>query len=140
MRPAVILVVLFVAVSFSSCVFAQEAPRTDVVIEKMSFKLARGVTNAVTSIVELPKQSYLSARDKGAVGYVIGPLKGLGMTLYRAFSGITETVFFMVPQPGYYDSMVDPDFVWKGWEDTRPTTVRPKDAETAEGTDAGKEK
>ena len=43
------------------------------------------------------------------------------MTLYRAFTGIIETVFFLVPQPGYYDPMIDPEFVWNGWEE--PTQI-----------------
>ena len=92
-------------------------------MEKMSFKFARGLANVTTSIVELPKQSYLTVRDRGSVGYVIGPLKGIGMTVYRAVIGAVETVFFMVPQPGYYDPMVNPDFVWNGWEPSQRRTT-----------------
>ena len=62
------------------------------------------------------------------------------MTIYRAFSGVTETAFFMVPQPGYYDPMINPDYVWKGWEETRADTAKPKEAETAEVSNASKEK
>jgi putative exosortase-associated protein (TIGR04073 family) len=69
--------------------------------------------------VELPKQTYLTTRDRGEIGIIIGPLKGIGMTLYRGFTGLAETVFFLVPQPGYYNSMIEPEFVWNGWEDTR---------------------
>jgi len=58
----------------------------------------------------------------GPVGYVVGPLKGVGMTLYRGFIGMAETVFFLVPQPGYYDPMIDPAYVWEGWEPKRDTT------------------
>lgn len=112
--------------------FAQETQRTDIVIEKMSFKLSRGVANVATCIVELPKQTYLTTRDRGAVGVVIGPLKGIGMTLYRAFAGVAETLFFMVPQPGYYDPMVDPDFVWKGWEEARADRTKAREAEPTE--------
>jgi hypothetical protein len=61
----------------------------------------------------------------GGPGYVVGPLKGLGMTLYRAFIGATETVFFLVPQPGYYDPMINPEFVWQGWEEYRPAADPP---------------
>lgn len=96
--------------------FAQEPPRPETIVEKMAFKLTRGVTNIATSVVELPKQSYLTVRDEGKIGYVIGPLKGIGMTVYRAFIGCVETVAFLVPQPGYYDPMIDPEYVWKGWE------------------------
>jgi len=97
--------------------FALEQPKPESIVDKMSFKLVRGVTNMATSIVEIPKQSYLSVRDQGGIGYVVGPIKGVGMTIYRAFIGSMETVFFMVPQPGYYDPMVDPDYVWNGWDD-----------------------
>ncbi len=104
-------------------VFAQETPRTDVIIEKMSFKLVRGVVNMTTCIVELPKQTYLTARERGATGYIIGPLKGIGMTLYRAFTGVTETDF---------DPMIDPEFVWNGWEENRLDRSGAKEAAPVE--------
>jgi putative exosortase-associated protein (TIGR04073 family) len=98
----------------------------------MSFKLARGIANMATCIAELPKQTYLMSRDRGATGYVIGPLKGIGMTLYRAINGAFETVLFMVPQPGYYDPMVDPEFVWNGWDEARADRTKAKEAEPME--------
>ncbi|SNB47843.1 exosortase system-associated protein, TIGR04073 family [Geobacter sp. DSM 9736] len=103
---------------------AQESIKPEAVVERMAFKLARGVTNVTTAIVEIPKQSYLTVRDRGSIGYVIGPLKGLGMGIYRLLVGGAETVFFMVPQPGYYDPMVDPPYVWNGWEDRRPEQLK----------------
>ena len=109
----------FVAVGPAPAI-AEQKP--EMIAEKMAIKLARGVTNAVTSIVELPKQTILTGRDMGTVGYVIGPIKGVGMTLYRALIGVTETVFCMVPQPGYYDPMMDPEYVWQGWEPKRDTS------------------
>ncbi|MDD2900676.1 MAG: exosortase system-associated protein, TIGR04073 family [Desulfuromonadaceae bacterium] len=109
----------FVAVG-STPAAAEQKP--EMIVEKMAIKLTRGVTNAVTSIAELPKQTILTGRDMGAVGYVIGPIKGVGMTLYRALIGVTETVFCMVPQPGYYDPMIDPEYVWQGWEPKRDTS------------------
>lgn len=110
-------------------VFAAVAPglatadqQPEMIAEKMAVKLTRGVTNAVTSIVELPKQTILTGRDMGPVGYIVGPIKGVGMTLYRGVIGVVEVVFCMVPQPGYYDPMIDPEFVWQGWEPKRDTT------------------
>lgn len=94
----------------------------EMIAEKMAIKFTRGITNTFTSVVELPKQTILTGRDMGAVGYIIGPLKGVGMTFYRGFVGIAETVFCMVPQPGYYDPMMDPEYVWQGWEPKRDTT------------------
>lgn len=139
MRSALWIISIFIIVTCTP-VFALEAERSDVVMGKMSFKLVRGVTNAATCIVEFPKQIYLSARDSGASGYATGPLKGIGMTFYRAFTGVAETVFFMVPQPGYYDAMINPDFVWKGWEEPRPDSSKPKGNEPSESQDGVKEK
>ena len=109
--------------------YAQEAQQPEAIAEKMAFKLVRGVTNLTTSIAEIPKQSYLTIRDRGNVGYVVGPIKGLGMAMYRAIIGATETVFFMVPQPGYYDRIIDPEYVWEGWDEKRGEQRKARDAE-----------
>ena len=101
--------------------FSEQQP--EMIVEKMAIKLTRGVTNTFTSIAELPKQSILTVREMGTPGYVIGPLKGIGMTLYRGFIGMTEAIFFLVPQPGYYDPMIDPPYVWQGWEPKRVTAT-----------------
>ncbi|GAB7024823.1 exosortase system-associated protein, TIGR04073 family [Geotalea toluenoxydans] len=111
--------------------FAQEAQQPEAIAEKMSFKLVRGLTNVVTGVVEVPKQSYLTVRDRGNIGYVVGPIKGMGMALYRTLLGAVETVFFMVPQPGYYDPMINPEYVWHGWE-KRPEVSLINDAEPVE--------
>lgn len=122
MKSAPVLPVLLLAIVLALPVAARADQQPEMIIEKMAVKLTRGVTNAVTSIVELPKQSILTVREMGGPGYVIGPLKGIGMTLYRGFIGMTEAVFFLVPQPGYYDPMIDPPYVWQGWEPKRETT------------------
>ena len=119
MRRSAMIVPLLVLFCFTVPSFAQETLRSDAVVEKMAFKLVRGLTNVGTSIVEIPKQSYLMVRDRGKIGYVVGPLKGFGMGFYRALIGSVETIFFMVPQPGYYDPIIDPEYVWNGWETQR---------------------
>jgi putative exosortase-associated protein (TIGR04073 family) len=119
MRTRISLLSLLLIMSFSTASFAIEGQQPEAIAEKMAFKLVRGVTNVATSLVEVPKQSYLTVRDRGRIGYVVGPLKGVGMTFYRLFAGVVETVFFAVPQPGYYDSMIQPEYVWQGWEEKR---------------------
>lgn len=119
MKTLFLTVATFVALMITVPAFATEVPKPESIAERMSFKLVRGTTNIFTSIVEFPKQTILTGRNHGAIGYVVGPIKGVGMTLYRGFIGLTETVFFMVPQPGYYDPMMDPEFVWHGWSDNR---------------------
>jgi len=118
------LLLLAVLILMPLTVRAEQQP--EMIAEKMAIKFSRGVANTFTGIVELPKQTILTGREMGGVGYVIGPLKGVGMTLYRTFIGMTEAVFFLVPQPGYYDPMIEPTYVWEGWEpkkDTSPVIV-----------------
>ena len=112
--------------------FAQDGQQPEAITEKMAFKLVRGVANVATSLGEIPKQSYLMVRDRGGIGYVVGPLKGMGMAFYRLFVGVTETAFFLVPQPGYYDSMINPEYVWQGWEEKQVEPRRQVAAEPVE--------
>lgn len=116
MRISRFVLPFLVSLSLAVSSLAQEEKKPEAVVEKMSVKFVRGITNMMTSVVELPKQTYLMARDEGAVGYVVGPLKGIGMIVIRALGGAAETAFFLVPQPGYYDPVLDPAYVWQGWE------------------------
>jgi putative exosortase-associated protein (TIGR04073 family) len=134
MRTKAILLSLLLLVVFATSSFAVEGQQPEAIAEKMAFKLVRGVTNTATSIVEIPKQSYLTVRDRGGIGYVVGPLKGVGMAFYRLLTGLTETVFFAVPQPGYYDPLISPEFVWEGWDEKR---VEPRGQSEAQSVQAG---
>ena len=122
MKKALLLSAMLFALACTLPGLALAEQQPEMIAEKMAIKLTRGVANTFTSIVELPKQTVLTVRDMGPAGYVVGPLKGVGMTLYRGFIGLAETVFFLVPQPGYYDPMIDPAYVWEGWEPKRDTT------------------
>jgi putative exosortase-associated protein (TIGR04073 family) len=114
------LLLLSVVLTLPYAASAEQLPET--IAEKMAIKFTRGVANTFTSIVEIPKQTILTGREMGGVGYVIGPIKGFGMFFYRGIIGLTETVFFGVPQPGYYDPMITPAYVWEGWEPKRDTS------------------
>jgi putative exosortase-associated protein (TIGR04073 family) len=131
MRTKLTLLSLLLMLLTTNC-YALEEQQPEAVAEKMAFKLVRGVANVTTSLVEIPKQSYLMVRDRGNVGYLVGPLKGMGMAFYRLFAGVTETVFFAVPQPGYYDSMIYPEYVWQGWREKR---VEPRKQDVVEPTE-----
>lgn len=122
MKKVLLIVAILSAFAAMAPGLATADQQPEMIAEKMAIKFTRGVTNAVTSIVELPKQTILTVRDMGPAGYAIGPLKGVGMTVYRGMIGVVETVFCMVPQPGYYDPMMDPEYVWQGWEPKRDTT------------------
>jgi putative exosortase-associated protein (TIGR04073 family) len=119
MKINLLLPVALLAVILAVTVPVHADQQPEMIAEKMAVKFTRGLANTATCIVELPKQSILTVRDMGGVGYVVGPAKGVIMTLYRGIIGMTEALFFLVPQPGYYDPMIEPTYVWEGWEPKR---------------------
>lgn len=77
-------------------------------------KFGRGVANAATGWMELPKQIYVTAHEEGAVQAIfLGPLKGIGMALVRTLAGVGELATFIVPYPGFYDPWIEPKYVWQ---------------------------
>lgn len=83
------------------------------IVDGMATKGVRGAANIVTGWVELPKQIYVTAEKDGWLrGAVIGPLKGIGMTVVRTASGVGELLTFFVAYPGFYDPWIEPRFVW----------------------------
>ena len=83
-------------------------------MDGMATKAARGVANITLGWLELPKQIYVTASEDGiAKGILIGPLKGVGMTLLRTASGAAELATFFVAYPGFYDPFFDPAYVWQ---------------------------
>src|ERR1039457_3642499 len=72
------------------------------VVEGMTTKAGRGLANMTTGWLELPKQIYTTSKEDGtAKGILLGPLKGLGMTLVRTVAGVGEFVTFFVAYPGF---------------------------------------
>lgn len=111
----------------SAQVHANNEQQPENIAAKMAVKFGRGVTNIVTAPLEIPKQTILITRDLGFPGVLVGPIGGVLMTGYRVVIGVAETVFFMVPAPGYYDEMLEPEFVWQGWgaKQEPPTVAEP---------------
>ncbi len=84
------------------------------VVDGMANKFARGVANTATGWLELPKQVYVTWQEDGpAKGVLIGPLKGVGMTIVRTLAGVGEAATFFVAWPGFFDPYVDPPYVWE---------------------------
>jgi putative exosortase-associated protein (TIGR04073 family) len=83
------------------------------VVEGMSAKAERGLANIATGWLELPKQVYLASKEEGAAkGALIGPLKGIGMTVVRTLAGVGELATFFIAYPGFYDPYFEPGFIW----------------------------
>src|ERR1035437_9238620 len=99
MKSNLLLPALLLAVVLTVPVLVRADQQPEMIAEKMTVKFTRGLANTATCIVEFPKQSMLTVRDMGGAGYVVGPAKGVIMTLYRGIIGMTEALFFLVPQP-----------------------------------------
>ncbi len=81
-------------------------------------KAGRGVVNALTSWIELPKQVHLGTQEENPVaGIGMGLLKGAGLTLLRGSVGIYEAVTFPLPYPKDFASPYEqwelPDYPWE---------------------------
>lgn len=80
-------------------------------------KLGRGLTNAVTGIVEIPKKVILiSKNDNLGLGLTWGFIKGSAVGLLRTAVGLYETITFPIPAPADYEPMINPEFVFQEWE------------------------
>lgn len=84
------------------------------IVGGMSNKFARGVTNIGTGWLELPKQIYTTSKQEGVTkGMLLGPLKGIGMTVARTLAGVGDAALFFVSYPGFFSPLIDPPYVWE---------------------------
>lgn len=84
------------------------------IVNGMSAKATRGIANVATGWLEFPKQIYVTSKEDGAVsGFLVGPLKGLGMTIVRTVSGAAEFLTFFSAYPNFYAPYFEPAYVWQ---------------------------
>ena len=84
------------------------------VVDGMANKLTRGVANVATGWLEFPKQIWLTSKEEGLPkGLIVGPVKGIGMTLARTVMGAGEALTFFIAYPGFFDPYFDPSYVWQ---------------------------
>lgn len=80
-------------------------------------KLGRGLVNTLTGVVEIPKKVYMiSKSDNILMGLTWGWVKGTAVGLLRTACGVYETLTFPIPAPADYEPIMDPEFVFEGWE------------------------
>jgi putative exosortase-associated protein (TIGR04073 family) len=76
-------------------------------------KLGRGVANALTGWVELPKNIYSTTIEENALsGMTLGLAKGAGMSIVRTSTGIFEVATFPFPLPEDYKPVLEPEYVF----------------------------
>lgn len=79
-------------------------------------KLGRGLANIGTSIIEVPKQTYLMAKNHPdpVTGSVFGFVKGLAYGVVRFGAGLADSLVCIIPP--YDKPLMEPEFVFEGWE------------------------
>jgi putative exosortase-associated protein (TIGR04073 family) len=80
-------------------------------------KLTRGVTNVVTSPVEIVRNVYVESQyENVAYGMTIGLGKGVFKTILRLGAGVVETLTFPFNFPDEFkDPIIEPEYVWEEW-------------------------
>ena len=77
-------------------------------------KLARGVVNATTGWVEVPKQTAIGGQEAGVPGLIGGLFKGVALGATRTVVGGLEIATFWAPVPDRYEPMMKPATVFEG--------------------------
>lgn len=84
---------------------------------KVGEKLANGVTNAVTGVVEIPKTMMITGRRHGATyGMTAGLFTGIFHAVGRSVTGALDIATFLVPTT----PIVRPNYIWDNFD--RETT------------------
>ncbi|MFA4993527.1 MAG: exosortase system-associated protein, TIGR04073 family [Candidatus Omnitrophota bacterium] len=81
-------------------------------------KLERGLINIVTCPIELPASMISVSNEKGQIfGFFIGTAEGLFTTLFRALSGVYDTVTFLIPS--YSKPIIQPEYAIQSLENAQ---------------------
>jgi putative exosortase-associated protein (TIGR04073 family) len=97
--------------------FSSHATAADSSFSRSGEKLAIGVSNVATGIIELPKNVILKSEQEGVFyGVTVGLAAGIMHTVSRTVMGMLDVVTFIIPT----NSSVYPPFVWQ--EFSRETT------------------
>ncbi len=81
-------------------------------------KLGRGLANVITGAIEIPKKVYQVTKTEGALkGFTWGWIKGASEAILRTGTGVYEVMTFPIPAPAEYEPMMQPEFVFEGWQE-----------------------
>ncbi|MBI1952945.1 MAG: exosortase system-associated protein, TIGR04073 family [Candidatus Omnitrophica bacterium] len=112
MRVKLLVLVLITAVALVSCpqawALGAEVDTGALVVTK----LFRGIVNAATGWIEIPKHVSLTWQASGpGVGMTWGLVKGLGFAVARSVAGGYEIATFPMPIPEGYRPIMHPEYV-----------------------------
>lgn len=99
-RGAVMVIALALVVGLSQAAYAADP----------LMKLGRGLVNAATGFLEVPKNIYeVSKEHEPFTGLIWGSMKGSGWAAARTSVGAYEVATFPLPK---YEPMMEPEYVF----------------------------
>ena len=107
---AVMVLMMVVVVAAGRPAFADEG--TQDTGRLVATKFFRGIVNAATGWMEIPKQMIQTSQASGAAkGWTWGFAKGIGFAVARSVVGAYEIITFPVPAPEGYRPIMQPEYV-----------------------------
>ena len=81
--------------------------------DKIGNKFVRGVVNTSFGWMEIPNTVYYGSKNNGlGHGASMGLLEGIGNSVVRTSAGVYDLVTFLIPYPGGYKPIIQPEFVF----------------------------
>ncbi len=109
------IVALVLALALSLAVATPEALALGTEIDTgalVVIKLFRGIVNAATGWIEIPKQISLTWQANGpGIGMTWGFVKGVSFAVARSVAGGYEIATFPLPIPDGYRAIMQPEYV-----------------------------
>lgn len=98
------------------------AAETDAGFDFRLSRIARGITNVATCPLEMPRCMVLGNSAVPFWGFIAGAVDGVGTTAMRAFSGVTDVLFFGFDAGTVYNDDFR-EFVWESrWQQPKKQT------------------
>ena len=112
MVKKLLIVVLMLVISLGS-VSAYAYERYE---NNAATKFGRGMSNTFGCWMEIPKQVFLTVKERGTMtGLIYGSAKGMGYTVMRLVQGLYDTAFFLFPP--YDENLMETEYAFEGWEE-----------------------
>lgn len=75
--------------------------------------MGRGVTNIATCVLEVPRSMMYRNSELPLWGFIGGAVEGVGFTVFRAFSGVTDVLFLGYGNSDCFNNTTFKEYVWE---------------------------
>lgn len=113
LKPKISQIVIFALILFGLSGIPSSVSADELGTHNAFNKLTRGIINAITGWVEIPKKLQETTEDSGvATGLTWGLMRGIGHGFIRTTAGVYEVITFPFPAPPDYTPVIHPEYVF----------------------------